>query len=91
MIIAISHGQDGAERIMTADPVECCLCHAMHFFFVNRLGKTRCFVCDLQPSAPLMTRQQLVAQARTDYRTFLETAKAERGPWVCSPPPFSLA
>lgn len=38
---------DGAVGLITDAPVACGECHAAHFFFVNRDGRTRCVGCDL--------------------------------------------
>lgn len=32
--------------IVLASPRECTTCHTMHYWFVNRDGKTRCVGCD---------------------------------------------
>lgn len=42
----LSVGEDGIERVITAEPTECQVCHAMHSFFIRRKGRMVCVGCD---------------------------------------------
>ncbi len=37
---------DGSIAVLLNKPVSCSHCHTMHFWFVNRDGRTRCIDCD---------------------------------------------
>ncbi len=47
LVEAWSFGADHVSILMR-EPVLCAGCAAMHFWFINRAGRTRCFECDMR-------------------------------------------